>query len=50
MKRLTDNISNRRAYIKERMSNKQTSVSSEVRKIARDLFISERTVYRDLHA
>ena len=49
MKRLTDNIQNRRAYIQERMANKQTSVSSEVRRIARDLFISERTVYRDMH-
>ena len=50
MKKTGETIDRRRQYVQERMTNRSTSVTSEVRRIARDLFISERTVYRDLHA
>ena len=49
MKKTGETIDRRRQYIQERMTNRNSSVSNEVRRIARELFISERTVYRDLH-
>lgn len=38
----------RRKYIKEMIDNRNESLSKEIRQLARELFISERTVYRDL--
>lgn len=40
-------IEQRRAYISSRLSNRHGSITSEVKRISRDLFISERQVWRD---
>ena len=39
----------RREYIRSRISVRNANIDAEVKRIARDLFISERTVYRDLY-
>ena len=49
MKKTGETIDRRRAYIKQRVNNRNSSIKNEVRHIARELFLSERTVYRDLH-
>ncbi len=43
-------IEARRQYVRKRIQNRKSTISAEVRKISRDIFISERTVYRDLYA
>ena len=43
-------INARREYIQKRIKNRKGTISAEVKRISRDIFISERTVYRDLYA
>ena len=45
-----ERIDRRRDYIKTRVENRNTTITAEVRRIARDLFMSERTVYDDIYA
>lgn len=47
MKKKEEIIQARREYIRERINNSQRA-DVEIRKISKELFISERTVLRDL--
>jgi hypothetical protein len=38
----------RKEYIRNRVNSSPNKITKEVRLISKDLFISERTVYRDL--
>jgi len=46
---INERIKKRREYVKTRIDARNINIHAEVKRIARDLFISERTVYRDLY-